>query len=214
MTAQSFVESYFEAAYAAFKKYGIHPTATIAQAAKESGWGEAYNATKAKNFFGMTKGSAIINEYWFGIWRKSASGQKYRVYPSATNSFLDFGRVIATHYPDSAAVSSDLEQYADTISQSAYLTSADNRAQYRSDLISIGNKCSHYVECMISKKEAPAETLSLPVINKATGDSCPLNREADDASGKEINALTILLWVAVLVVVPGGLAFYFLKNNK
>lgn len=206
--AQSFVDKYFEAAYAAYSKYGVHPIATLSQGAYESGWGTSTNAIVAKNFFGVTKGSAIANEYWFGIWRKSATGHKYRVYPSPTNSFLDFARIIKTSYAESAAVSSNITAYANQIANSGYHQTDPNK--YKANLLAIGDKLSHFVECAMSKKTTHPEQ---PIFNNATGDSCPLFNIADNESGKEINVYFFLIITILIILLPGGIFLSWLLKK-
>lgn len=222
MTPKEFVASYFEAAWRAYEKYGIHPVATLAQAAKESGWGNSLNATKAKNFFGITKGSAVANEYWSGMWRTTSDGRKFRVYPSPTNSFLDFGRLIANNYPDSASVSDNIEAYARTIAGSKYITDADNRSLYYSNLKSIGSKIESWVSELMAAKESPAEEKkgisfpdgSLPALSEVLPfEGVQLGGETfPDRSGSEVNFFTILIIVIVICVPLGWLALVKLRK--
>jgi flagellum-specific peptidoglycan hydrolase FlgJ len=88
----------------------IHPQATAAHAAVESGFGNSGLATRAHNLFGI-KAMGRHTDYWAGdfismpTW-EVVNGQRvetvanFRVYPTWTESFLDYGDVIRRVYPN------------------------------------------------------------------------------------------------------------------
>jgi peptidoglycan hydrolase FlgJ len=134
----SFVLSYYKAAIAAARQFKLNPVIVLAQAALESGWGTSTLAKQYHNFFGMTA-AGKPNAYWKGeSYTSTSSGLKFRVYPSVEAGFADFARVISSYYQEAAAVSTNINAYADKIANSKYIseTNGDNRQRYKELIIS------------------------------------------------------------------------------
>lgn len=138
MTKETYIKQFESYAKKAGAKYGINPVIILAQSAHESGWGSSTNVKQANNFFGITAAGST-NQYWNGQSRTASTGLKFRVYKSAQDSFFDFARLIKERYPASAKVSNNVTAYAQSISQSAYISekNGDNRTVYKNAIISI-----------------------------------------------------------------------------
>ncbi|MPM07436.1 hypothetical protein SDC9_53742 [bioreactor metagenome] len=135
---KDFVVANMSNADAVYREFGIHPVITLSHSAKESGWGTSTLAKSYYNFFGMMAGGGM-SKYWSG--KKSADG-KWKTYKTAKDSFLDYGRLISSNYPDVYKYKSDPDKYALAISQSRYMTDADNRTKYHTDFLWINNEVS------------------------------------------------------------------------
>lgn len=151
MTKTDFVVKYYDLAVKAGQKFGLNPVVILAQAAVESGWGSSYGATARRNFFGIIS-SGSKNVYWDGSKSQSSVSKLwFRVYKTDLDSFYDFARLITSQYKAAASVSNDYKVYAAAISQSPYIseTNGDNRAGYKSQIISNGA----FIEDLILKKK-------------------------------------------------------------
>lgn len=138
MNKSDYIKKYSSIASQAGAKYGIAPTVILAQSAHESGWGSSSNVKEANNYFGVTAAGGK-NEYWDGRYRTASTGLKFRVYRTPLDSFMDFGRLIKSKYPNSAKVSNNTAAYARSIAQSAYISeqNGDNRSVYEKAINSI-----------------------------------------------------------------------------
>lgn len=128
---RDFVVANMKNAVAVYREFGIHPVITLSHSAKESGWGTSSLAKNYFNFFGMMA-AGPYSKYWTG--KKSTNGT-WKAYKSAKDSFMDYGRLISTNYPDVYKYRNDPDKYASAISQSRYMTDADNRPKYQSDFL-------------------------------------------------------------------------------
>lgn len=154
MSPQDYVSRYFDAAYKAYQTFGVHPIATLAQGAIESNWGGSNMALRANNLFGITAAGAT-NEYWKGGIYAATTGLKFRVYGKPEDSIMDFGRLIASKYKSSAAVSSDIAAYARSISRSPYISESngDNRGSYERSIVQHAGKISPMVDKLLDAKK-------------------------------------------------------------
>lgn len=99
-TTQDFINSIYPYAVDNYKKYGILPSITIAQAAHESDYGRSSLARSANNLFGVkgvgTAGSVQMNTTE-EIKGKTESVQDYfRKYFSVEDSVNDYGKLLNT----------------------------------------------------------------------------------------------------------------------
>ena len=133
-----FVKSNWPNAIATWKKYKIHPIASLSHSAKETGWGRSPLAVGSNNYFGMMSAGST-NTYWDGSFTPGSEGRKWKKYKSPIQSFLDYGLLISTSkkYQDAYKVASKPDQYAEAISKSPYMTNADGRQKYLQDFVSI-----------------------------------------------------------------------------
>lgn len=94
---RAFLDSIAAGAIAGWKKYGILPSLTAAQAIVESGWGKSSLAANYHNLFGI-KGSyngqsvSLPTSEWYGYW--ATVYDKFRVYPNNYASVEDHGRFL------------------------------------------------------------------------------------------------------------------------
>jgi flagellar protein FlgJ len=119
------------------KIFGINPIVILAQAAIESGWGTSTLARLHNNYFGVTA-YGKTNEYWKGKkYISKSSGLPFRSYPTASDGFSDFARLISTKYSQAAKASHSITEYARLISSSPYINekNGDNRAKYKELII-------------------------------------------------------------------------------
>lgn len=135
---RDFVVANMKNAVAVYREFGIHPVITLSHSAKESGWGTSSLAKNYFNFFGMMA-AGPYSKYWTG--KKSTNGT-WKAYKSAKDSFMDYGRLISTSYPDVYKYKNDPDKYAWAISQSRYMVDSDNRPKYHSDFLWINKEVS------------------------------------------------------------------------
>jgi flagellum-specific peptidoglycan hydrolase FlgJ len=95
----------------------IRPFAAAAHAANESAYGRSRLATQAHNMFG-TKATGRHTPFWTGDYVEMPTWEvidgkrvdivaKFRAYPSWTESFGDYGDVVARVYPNAASAVTD-----------------------------------------------------------------------------------------------------------
>jgi peptidoglycan hydrolase FlgJ len=149
-----FVLNFYQAAVKVGKKFGLHPLIILAQASVESGWGTSLLAKLNNNFFGVTA-FGKPNQYWNGEFRVSkASGLKFRSYKTVEDGFSDFARIITSYYKEAAKVSHNVNEYAQKIAYSPYISekNGDNRVKYKALIIQSAATISE-----IAKKKARSE---------------------------------------------------------
>ncbi len=102
MDKEKIIKQLLPGALLAFKKYGVLPSVTMAQAILETGW---FKFVKGNNVFGIkwTKGCGfdaqefLTNEWIDGV--KTPMMAKFRKYNSIEESILDYGKFLtATRY--------------------------------------------------------------------------------------------------------------------
>jgi flagellar protein FlgJ len=139
MNKRLFIQTYLPLAQPAGAAFDLNPTVVLAQAAIESGWGESLLAREHNNFFGITAyGKA--NAYWPGEGvQLGENSLRFRTYPEARLSFLDYARLIRTCYPQAASLSFHPQAFAKEIAYSRYISevNGDNREAYRKMLCQI-----------------------------------------------------------------------------
>jgi flagellar protein FlgJ len=130
----SFAARFVADATAAARKLGIDPKIVLAQAALETGWGEAAprhpDGRPTHNMFGIKAGSS-----WDGAsvahWTiESSAGaaqrtrEQFRAYPSSTASFQDYVDLIAgsPRYAAAAASGGDAAAYVRAVTAAGYAT--------------------------------------------------------------------------------------------
>lgn len=158
MTPQAFIQTYYAHAYKCWQDTGIHPIATLSQAALESGWGEH---APGNMFFGVKDTDGVNgNEQLITTveYSRSASanfprivsitptvinGQKFfkyiiedyfRKYNTAAESFSDHARFFFANsrYAQAIAIKSDPFKFLDAVAAAGYAT-APNYAKELKD---------------------------------------------------------------------------------
>ena len=100
-STQSFLNSIHAGAINGWKKYGVLPSVSAAQAILESGWGQSLLATKGNNLFGIKgtyNGQSVTmptQEYYNGQW--VTVNAQFRKYPSWNESIEDHGNFLAVN---------------------------------------------------------------------------------------------------------------------
>ncbi len=128
---QAFIARVAPAAKASQAKVGVPASVTIAQAIVESGWGQSQLTRRAHNYFGIkctTKRSPTqagcvamaTAEYVRG--RRVTVVERFRAYSSATGSFEDHARLLASRYRSAMAVTANPEAFARRLQSSGYAT--------------------------------------------------------------------------------------------
>lgn len=151
---KTYVVKNWDNALKAYKQFGIHPIIFLSHSAKESGWGTSYLAVNCKNYFGMMAAGSY-SKYWSGKSHKGSNGSKWKIYSSSLNSFMDYGRLISTSYPDVYAFRSKPDEYAAAISKSKYMVDADNRPKYQTDFIWINKEVAGIIASEKLEKRTP-----------------------------------------------------------
>lgn len=98
-STESFIKAILPGARASYKRYGILPSITMAQAALESGWGKS---AIGNNLFGIKAGSGWTGKKQY-VWTTeviNGVSQKvkawFRDYDSISDSILDHGKLLGT----------------------------------------------------------------------------------------------------------------------
>jgi flagellar protein FlgJ len=133
-TAKSFVARFAADAAAAAERLGVEPKLLLAQAALETGWGEAApqhpDGRPTHNMFGIKAGGSWSGER-AAHWTLENSGgvaerkrAMFRAYPSSTASFADYVSLIAGSQRYAAALekAADPAAYVHAITQAGYAT--------------------------------------------------------------------------------------------
>lgn len=128
MSAESFVKDHASDAKNAEAAFGVPMLVALAQSALETGWGAR---VAGNNYFGIRadkswRGEVVLittHEVIGGV-RQAQSAQRFRAYPSAAESYLDWGRFLATNprYHDAFAVKGDPKAFARAIAKAGYAT--------------------------------------------------------------------------------------------
>lgn len=149
MTVSDFIKEHYKYAYAAYKKTGLRPEFSLAQAALESGWGEKF---PANNMFGIKStgksyGGWDGTETITGTMEDYGSGQQpvkagFRAYKSKRDSFIDYAGLIKNRYPKALTSQNDYSIFASEIKKGGYATAAD----YAPILTNILNKIATNAE--------------------------------------------------------------------
>ncbi|MGL6179804.1 MAG: glucosaminidase domain-containing protein [Tannerellaceae bacterium] len=135
----SFVKQLYGAACEAGRAFELNPAMILSQAAIETGWGDSGYAKRGNNYFGIIA-CGKPNAYWKGAKSSvNSNGLCFRKYATATDGFMDYGRLLRVQYPRAAEKSYFPAAFAQEISYSAYISekNGDNREHYRKMLISI-----------------------------------------------------------------------------
>lgn len=93
----TFIKSIEKGAKKSYKKYGIYPSVTIAQAILESGWGKSKLATDSKNIFGIKADSSWNGEYVEVITSENYDDTitaKFRKYEDVNKSIEDHAKFL------------------------------------------------------------------------------------------------------------------------
>ena len=147
MTALEFCKTTLPGAASAAVKYGINPIGMMAQSALETGWGthapgNMYFGIKATNWNGVRQ-ELYTTEYVNG--EKVRVKQWFRAYPSAVESFEDYGKLISSlsRYEKALQYSgyNQVNMYLAAIAEGGYATDPN----YVSKLTSIANTIKNYV---------------------------------------------------------------------
>jgi flagellar protein FlgJ len=136
-TKQDFVRNLLPLARAAGQQLGVDPTALVAQAALETGWGRAMPATLAGassfNLFGIKAGSswngAAVQvptlEFEAGLPVRTVA--RFRSYESAAASLQDYAGMLrrSPRYAAAAGTGSDVTAFATALQRGGYATDPD-----------------------------------------------------------------------------------------
>lgn len=167
MTYSEFCNTTLPLAVEVYKRYQLNPIGVMAQAALESGWGKS---TPGNMWFGIKANSAWTGdkqllwttEYIDGV--KTKVQRYFRAYDSALDSFLDYGKLIATNNRYVAALNYpgyyETDSYLRAIAAAGYATSPT----YASAIINCANIIKEYVtpemlDAELKKKAQPATAL-------------------------------------------------------
>ena len=145
-TKQNHINNMIQATLHTYKTHGLFPSLTIAQSAKESGWGPTSGlATKGKAMFGIKAGSSWTGKVYSGkTFEYNSSGQKYnitdgfRAYDSYNEGIIDRANFLKSNSRYSKAgvfTASTPEEQAKAFQAAGYATDPN----YASGLISLIN---------------------------------------------------------------------------
>ncbi|MCR8746422.1 glycoside hydrolase family 73 protein [Romboutsia lituseburensis] len=93
----SFIKSIEKGAKKSYKKYGIYPSVTIAQAILESGWGQSKLATESNNIFGIKADISWNGDYVEVITSENYDDTitaKFRKYEDINKSIEDHAKFL------------------------------------------------------------------------------------------------------------------------
>jgi flagellar rod assembly protein/muramidase FlgJ len=161
MTKQEFINAVVDGARKGYKKYGILPSLTIAQAILESGWGKSHIKN---NLFGMKAGASWAGKVAVRETKEFINGQwitvqaKFRAYDSFNESIEDHAKLLGTASRYKKVVqAADYKDACQTVWQAGYATDPE----YPGKLINIieQNKLylhdtdyiGHWAEAVIEK---------------------------------------------------------------
>lgn len=126
--AEKFVAAHLADAEAAAKAFDVPALVALAQSALETGWGAK---VAGNNFFGIRadkswKGDVVListHEVIGGV-RQAQSSQRFRAYPSALESFMDWARFLSVNprYRIAFAYRTDAKSFARKIAEAGYAT--------------------------------------------------------------------------------------------
>ena len=136
MDNEKIIKQLLPGALVVFRKYGLLPSVTMAQAILETGW---LKDVKGNNIFGIkwTFGCGfevqefLTNEWINGV--KTSVMGKFRKYNSIEDSILDYGRLLTATKYRGVLNSSDYFEACENLYKSGYATDVD----YTSKLIKI-----------------------------------------------------------------------------
>jgi len=163
MTVKQFLVKNITHANNVYRKYGVPPLVTLAQAALESGWGEK---APGYNYFGYTapngysgkrqllktveyhetknvKYPVVISVTYTGSKFKYVVKRWFKAYKSPTESFADYAKLIygADRYQDAFNYKNDPEKFFAEIFKAGYATSPE----YYNLVISVMNSMKRYI---------------------------------------------------------------------
>lgn len=136
-TPDAFVQDVWPYARAAGERLGVEPKLLVAQAALETGWGEAVmrrpDGRPSFNFFGIKadstwEGDRVVKktlEFRDGV--AEQAHEPFRAYGSAAEGFADYAQLIGSspRYGEARAVSQDPKAYARALQDAGYATDPD-----------------------------------------------------------------------------------------
>ena len=156
MTYSKFCDTTLPLAVEVYIRYKLNPIGVMAQAAIETGWGKS---TPGNMYFGIkatpswTGSTQLLwtTEYING--EKKRVQREFRAYSSALDSFLDYGKVIATNNRYIAALNYpgyyETDSYIRAIAAAGYATSPT----YADNVISVANTIKEYVSAQMLDAE-------------------------------------------------------------
>jgi len=133
-TKQDFIRQMLPHAETAARELGVDPSALLAQAALETGWGKAVPCNAAGecsfNLFGIKAGSqwpgASVNvptlEFEEGVAVRKV--ERFRAYESPADSFRDYARLIGNNarYEDAVGTGDNVAAFASALQRGGYAT--------------------------------------------------------------------------------------------
>lgn len=134
-----FINKVLPGALATYEKYGVLPSITLAQAAKETGWGKY---TIGNNIFGVKAGSG-----WTGktinaeTGEQNPDGSRYRInadfrdYDSVEDSIEDHAKVLTQDRYKDVINAKDYKEAARAVKAGGYATSVDYDSSLINDYI-------------------------------------------------------------------------------
>ena len=98
-TQLKFIQQCYPLASMAGGAFDLNPTVIMAQSAIETGWGTSELCTRYCNYFGISA-YGKKNVWWQGDYVElDVNSIKFRRYPDASSSFMDYARLIRSAYP-------------------------------------------------------------------------------------------------------------------
>ncbi len=136
----AFINSLVKGAVETYKKYGVLPSLTMAQAILESGWGESGLSAKYNNLFGIKAGDSwngkVAN---MGTAEQNSDGSYYnitaafRAYDDVADSIEDHGKLLSTDRYKPVIAAKDYKEACQRVRECGYATSLN----YSQNLINL-----------------------------------------------------------------------------
>ena len=139
----AFIESVAPGAIETYKKYGVLPSLTLAQAILESGWGESGLSANYNNLFGIKAGSSWTGKRANLQTKEQNSDGSYvtirsdfRAYDSVSESIDDHGKLLTNDRYKPVIAAKNYKEACQKVRECGYATSLS----YSSSLINIIEK--------------------------------------------------------------------------
>ncbi len=136
----AFINSLVQGAMETYKKYGVLPSLTMAQAILESGWGESGLAAKYNNLFGIKAGDSwngkVAN---LGTAEQNSDGSYYnitaafRAYDNVADSIEDHGKLLSNDRYKPVIAANNYKEACQRVRECGYATSLN----YSQNLINL-----------------------------------------------------------------------------
>lgn len=176
---EDFVRMMWPHAQRAGDALGVDPSALVAQAALETGWGRAVpthgSGSSSFNLFGIKAGSswegATANvptlEFEDGVAVRKV--ERFRAYSSPADSFNDYARLIGTNprYENARGAGGDVASFASALQDGGYATDPN----YAQKIVAVAGEVR-----ALSNEPTSADSLKFAALSPTTGGSGGLRR--------------------------------------